>query len=340
MRTYKRVLITEQDQKDFMTNIISDLCDKGVWIDFGRIKVKSKSYIPSILFSHCEYIMDMSKERIHELFPDPSLLILPCDEAYLNPERTLELKKKYQEHFQKRLQSFVKLDKKRKEAAEEYETYTRPSVILKIKNITPDVVYYLNLTLRYSAEIYERYFDMIKDTYIKSCQTKLDDDVARTWLRPFGTLNKDLRIFKELNPKYYNVDSTALQNAIRRADDEWAVFFRNCYKENRKLRRKHASDEVCDLAPEAFFKSLPFPGKKPFEEFMVTSPTLSFDGERIKIPKIHKALEVDVLSSSYKGEGRITSATFRRDINNEWRVSFLYKEKIVKSSSSDDSTNE
>ena len=344
MKTFKRKLIPEIEQQDLMFHLLSNLSDKGIWIDFQRIKPKRKDDIRLLLFSQCESILTMTKERITELFPEKTILCLPCAEGVLDDNRISILKGKYQEHITARFLCLEKQEEKKKkreksqknkEEDQNGKAIIRPHVRVLLKDVSPEVEEYLNLTLKYSSEIYERYFDMIKDAYVKSCQTNIKD-VARTWLRPFGTLNRDLHRFKELNPKYYNVDSTALQNAIRKADDEWAAFFRNCYKENKKPRKRLA--EVYDLAPEEIFKVLPFPGKKPFDEFMVTSSTLSFDGEKIKIPKISKPICASVIFSSYKGEGKITSATFKKDINNNWLASFLYK--IEKAPSSSDKPTE
>lgn len=345
MKTFKRKLIPEIEQRDLMHSFLSMLCDKRLWIDFQSAMSRRNLNCGSPIFSQCESIFAMSEMRVRELFKEGNVLHLPCGEDLLDEQSVQELKSKYQEHFATRLQAFDKQAKKKEKKKEEEENYTTDirRVHLRLKNVPPEINYYLNLTLKYSSEIYERYFDMIKDAYVKSCQTDLKD-AARTWLRPFGVLNRDLHKYKELNPKYYNVDSTALQNAIRRADKEWSSFFKRCHLEDRKPRRKKMSPNdpefVNELEPEKYYKVLPIPCKSPFEDFMISSSTLNFDGGKIRIPKAQGFIEVDNLTPTCAVDGKLISATFKKDINNQWIAVFQYKAKYLKSSSSDDSTNE
>ena len=321
--THKRQRLSETEQRELFSQTVFDYCDKGIWISLKR-----KMKFDHTLFSECESIKEMKRERIGDLYSSPETFTLP-DFWYesLSPEQAQAIKIRYQEHFEIRIKALTKRKKEKEDKLDEkvvdpppYER--RPETFIRLIGINEKIDKYLSLNLECSQRIYERYFDMIKEAYLDSCKKGEE----RVWLRPCGILNKDLCQYKKFHPELAKAESTVLQNAIREADNEWAYFFRRCKMENKKKRGSPAQRAEAVLRDEGseYFKVLDYPVKKPKYHFMMTSSALTFDGDKIKIPKIDNPVGTEVISSSYKGIGRLTSATFQKG-NNEWTVKLLYR---------------
>lgn len=325
MGTHKHKRISVSEQQELFYQTVFNYCNQGFWV-----ALKKKIIFEHSSLSEFEAIHAMSEERIADLYASSETFALPDFWSLsLPPEQLQIIKEKYQEHFERRIQTLTKQKERKKNRDIENEEMPdpppyerRPETFIRLIGINEEIDKYLSWNLECSQRIYERYFDMIKEAYIDSCK----EGEERVWLRPQGTLNKDLCQYKKFHPELAKAESTVLQNAIREADNEWAYFFRRCKRENKKKRGSPAQRAEAVLRDEGseYFKVLDYPVKKPKYHFMMTSSALTFDGDKIKIPKIDNPVGTEVISSSYKGIGRLTSATFQKG-NNEWTAKLLYR---------------